>query len=856
MTRWLFRCALWLVPASWRRAVQTDLDQEARVEGRSGAWRAWQALAVALRLRWTFGGDTTMSDTRYALRSLLHARWFALGAVMTFALGIGVNVAVFSAVDRMLFRPLPYDHPEQLFVLREYSGERAGGTVPTPFLAELLKDGTYIAEASSANFTDSFAESPDPADESSISLTEASYTTLAVFGVHPVIGRDFTREDAVAKRRVALISFELWQRRFGGAADITGRELWGGGQPVEIVGVLPRDFIPASNRMNPNSQGLFLDSAFLRSPDPADRTSAPYVRLRPGVKPEAAEAVIQPLYARAILTLAGGNRPRTGPSPTVHLTSLDAVLFGRYSTMLWLVVTAAGLVLLVACANMVSLLLVRARSREHVAAMQVALGAGAWRLWRGALIEVGILSLTGTVVGAVVFAWSASALRAVLPGVFSRYSASIGEPRVLACAALLMMVCVCLSGLLPAWRLSHQDVIAVLRRSGASGRGRRLNSGRSLLAIEAAIGVVLVAGAVVTARSLVGLKRVDLGFDPDHAYWASVVLPEEKDPDVRYARYMQVLDVIRNMPGVRLAGAENDIFLSGSTGWRGFGFGEGNKERGARNNVTHGFFEALGMRPVTGRTITADDVARHVPVAVVSRAGIGALWPGVSPADALGRRLPFKDLPDTVVVGVVPDVRSVYAQPPTPTVYLPIEAKEMRFLDYVLRVDGDAVPSRRGIFERVRQQVGAPLSVDIAPISKSLDASLVYQEFQTTLFGTFALAALLLAGTGLYSVGSFEVARRRHEMSVRCALGATAADLRRLVARETLLPVAAGIGAGLYGAYWAARFIQSFLSGLDARDPWTFVMTALALLVTAIVAVWVPTRRAARTNPAAVLRAE
>jgi predicted permease len=794
-----------------------------------------------------------MSDFRYAIRSLVHARGFSVGAILTFALGIGVNVAVFSAVDRMLFRPLPYARPDELYIL-QLANRTTGqtyGSMPALALVDLRQHHSGLVDASTAGFAAGFTTSQDPVDEPPIRLTTVTYNTLAVFGVRPVLGRDFAREDAQARRAEALVSYELWQRRFGAAPDIVGRQIWSARKPTEIVGVLPRDFIAASSFLDPSSDGLALDPDTMESAGPRDRAFTPYVRLKPGVSGTAAAAEANARYEVLKAQLAPA-RP-TDPPIELRLTPLKRALFGNYTDYLLLIVAAAGLVLLVACGNLASLLLVRFRSRERVAAMQVALGASTFRLLSSAFIEAALLSVVGAAVGLATFAGASAALRALLPPIFSRYAAGVSDLRVVLFTILVAAACAAVVAVLPAWRIAHVDVMSILKQGTAGARGRRVG-GRVLIAIEAGLSVILVTAAAATARSLVTLEHVDLGFEPRDLYRVTVTLPAMPDPADRFARYSQALGVVQGLPGVRAAAGTNDTFLSGSAGWK--AFGKGFERQGARSNVTEGYFETLGTPILAGRTISAADVTDHALVAVLNQSGVRLLWPGTTPADAIGRMLPFDDEPRREVVGVVADMRFRHAADVQPDLYLPNDPAELRGLDMVARAVPGALPSVKELRQRVREQVGEPTGVAIVPVTRSLEAGLLDQKFRATLFLSFGAGALVLAAIGLYAVGAFEATRRRSEMGIRITLGARPADVRRLMLRDALAPVAVGVTVGLVVSVWSARFLQSFLFNVDARSPETLATVAAVLLGVTAMAAWIPARRAAKTDPALVLRAE
>jgi hypothetical protein len=369
--------------------------------------------------------------------------------------------------------------------------------------------------------------------------------------------------------------------------------------------------------------------------------------------------------------------------------------------------------------------------------------------------------------------------------------------------------------------------------------------------VEAAVSVVLVAGAMMTARSLIGLVSTDVGFKPEALYSVRVLLPSVQDAQTRYQQYMQVLEVVRNLHGVQLAGAADVSPISGAAGMRSFGPGF---DGGYRWQVTNGFFETMGMHLIAGRTFSSADLARPGSVGTLSEMGLHLVWPGLQPAEAVGRMLEFPGEAPRQVIGIVSDVRATYSQTPWPSLYVPISPERFGFLMFVARAQTGAALSVSELRNRVRERIAAPTSVSIGYVPDRFSGGLVDQKFRTMLFTTFGIVALLLAAVGLYAVGSFEVAMRRFEMGLRMSLGATPGNLQLLVIREALGPVVVGVSVGLICTYWAAKFLQSFLYKVDVRDPVLYILVALVLVATATLAAWLPARSAAKTDPIVALR--
>jgi predicted permease len=851
MKTWLLRVALRLVPPDWRGTLADDLEETAEAEGRGAAWSAWQAARAGLRMRTALAADAFRFDVNVAVRALLHARWFTCGAILTFALGIGVNVAVFTAVDRMLFRELPYERPDEIVVMREVDGAgQPSGMIPAVVAVTAQRHHRGFLDLSLSGFSTPFSLSRESDDEAPLRLIAATHNTLEVFGVNVIRGRDFTRDDAQRKDRFALISFDAWQGRFGGAEDVVGRQLWSPSGPLEIIGVLPRQFIPPSNFLDPRSDGFVLDTDDYETATAAERAPPPYVRLRPGVSIEAAQTELDVLVESARLELP--RQPNAAPTH-MRLTPLRSVLFDHYTSYLWLIAVAASLVLAVACANLGSLMLVRNRTREHLAATHVALGASRVRLMRMSLIESALLSFAGAAVSLLVIGWSDSALRAILPPIFSRYAASVVDPRVLVFALLTAVVCTLVAGAYPSWRLTRVDVLGILQRGAVSTRAGRLRGSRTLLIVEAAFSLMLVAGAAVTVRSFATLAATDVGFQPDGLYAVNVSFPRGVTAAARFQQSLQTVDALKSIPGAVAAGAADINPLAGAFAMGPIGPGLTGTSRW---QVTDGFFATMGMRLVAGRRMTTAEMASDAPVGVLSESGVGVVWPGVRAADAVGRMLAFPGEREREIVGVVSDVRAAYSAPSSPSLYLPLNDRNFRLAQFVVRMPPGVPPVLSDVRRRLSEAGVAASAVNMRDVEDGLRSGLGDQRFRAVLFSVFGITALILAAVGLYAVAANEAAQRQREVAIRLAIGGSAPGVQRLIVRQALVPVVVGIVLGIAGTYWAATFIQAFLHNVDGRDPAMLVLVAAVLLVSTGIAAWLPAYRAVRLNPAAILRTQ
>jgi predicted permease len=563
--------------------------------------------------------------------------------------------------------------------------------------------------------------------------------------------------------------------------------------------------------------------------------------------------------AQAELDILGASVRRELPRPPNaqptgwQLVPLRSVLFDRYTNLLWLVAIAAALVLAIACANLGSLMLVRNRSREHLAATQVALGASAWRLMRAGIIESAVLSLLGTCVALLALYWTDAALRSVLPAVFSRYTAAVTESRVLIFALLTALVCTMVAGVYPSWRMTRLDVLGVLQRGAASTRSGRVRGSRSLLAVEAALSVMLVAGATMTGRSLVTLSRMDLGFEPADLYAINVAWPRSLDADARFQQVVRIVEALRSLPGAEASGAADINPESGALAMGPLG---PDMPGTSRWQVTDAFFATMGMRIVAGRAFASDEVATDASVAVLSESGLKAVWPAIGPAAAIGRTLRFAGEQSRTVVGIVSDVRATHAASPTPSLYLPLSPREFRFAQLAVRMTPGTSPQPSVLRARLRDAGVTVSSVSVRGVGSDLQRSLGDQRFRAVLFSVFGLIALALAAVGLYAVGAYEVEQRQREVGIRLAIGCSAQDVQWLIMRQALAPVVVGLASGLAATYWSAKFMQAFLHQIDARDPATFAFAVVVLLCCTLTAAWLPARRAARLDPLAALRVQ
>lgn len=820
-----------------------------------------------LRDVWTGAFRGLGSDLRVGARRLAHRPGFAAVAILTCALGIGANTAVFSLVRSVLLRPLPYADPDRLVLI----WNRAGDQTEDTWLSErevIEYPRATSSFASLSAYTD-FSATLVEGEPERVRAGAVTGNLFATLGVPAVLGRTLTTDDDVPGRDgVVVLGHGVWQRHLGGAPDVIGKTVRVSGQVRTVVGVMPADFhLPLDYREERPTE-IWIPSAIVPSAELpwGDRSYYVVARLAPGVSPAAATADLGRAHAswKVFPELADDELDLKRA-----VFRLDDLLLGRVRPALWILFGAVGLLLLIACANVAHLLLARADARRREIATQAALGASRFRIARQLLAESGLLAVAGAVAGLLVAHVTLGATLAVTPVNVIRMKGVAIDGTVLAFTTLATLAATVAAGLAPALQLSRVRAAGALAYARGEGATLRRGTRRLLVAGQTALALVLVLGAVLLARSYAELRRVDLGFQPQGVLAVRVVVPQEDYPEA--ARVIQfhreLVDRVASLPGIQAAGAARILPLTGTIGDWSITV-EGREKRPGENPngdwqiVTPGYFEALGIRLREGRLLTRGDDETALLVAVVNETMAERYWPG---RPAIGQRfhLGTKDQPWIEIVGVAHDVRhNAVIEDPRAEMYLPhaqfVRAKKGGSAVYgmglVARTTGD--PDR--LIPLVREQVKAldprlPVS-DVRTMEDVAATALAEPRFTTLLLGAFALLALGLAALGLYGVLSFVAARRTREMGVRVALGARPAAVYRLIVGDGLSMTALGLAIGLVGSLWATRLVASQLYLVERLDPLAFATAPLILLAVAAVASGLPAWRAARASPVAALR--
>ncbi len=800
--------------------------------------------------------DTLLQDIRYAARSLRRSPGFTIVAVLTLALGIGANAAIFSVVNGVLLRPLAYANPDRLVMVWGHNENIGNETASLPDFKDWRERNTVfegMAAVANTRFDVTGDGEPERVDAA---LATADF--FRVLGVAPALGRAFNaNEETSGRDRVVVLSHGYWERRFGSRADAVGRTITLSGLPYTVVGVAPAGF----RFGNPSEMWAPLRTDTTRGRR-ADFLTV-VARLKPGTTLDQAQAQMTTI-GRAL----EAQYPASNAGWRPELVSLKEQLVGDVRPALLVFMGAVGLVLLIACANVANLMLMRAAAREREMAIRAALGAGRKRIIRQMLTESTLVALLGGALGLLLAVWGVSSLGVAQSTSIPRLDESGVDGRVLVFTLALCLGTGLLFGLAPALRLVSGRTQESLREGarGASG-GVGVQRLRGALVLgEVALALVLLVGAGLLIRSFDRLSSVNPGFDSHSVISAQIVLPRVRyaESNNQLAFFDQLLQTTRALPGVESVALTSDAPLAGGGSY--LSFEVAGRSPAAANAVQDAevlvtgpdYFRTLRIPLRSGRTFTARDDARASRVAVINSAMARRYWPG---GDPIGARITLGDPADSsswrTVVGVVGDVRqNALNDDPYPQLFLPLAQTPQRAMLLLARTTGNPT-SLAGPIRRAATALDADLPVsDIRTLDERLDQSMAQPRVSMILLGVFALMALVLAAVGIYGVLSYTVTQRTRELGIRMALGAESNSVMRLVVGQAMAPAIIGVLVGLAGALGATRLMSSLLFGVSATDPVTFIAVALFLLAVAAIAAWVPALRATRVDPLIALRAE
>ena len=812
--------------------------------------------------------DTLLRDVRYSARKLLRTPGFTAIVVGTLALAIGATTAVFSIVNGILLEPLPLRDADR--VVSVASTDRDGKPVAISFqdFQDYRSQSRLIAEMSAYDHgTHNLTGTGGEPIRLAGSRVNANF--FDVMGVAPILGRTFARgEDAKSAERTAVLSEPLWRTRFGSDPRVVGRTITIDGRPYTVIGVVPHiDFkratdiwlplIPEAGEDDPSNRGgHYLDAVG---------------RLAPGATVEGAALELGQIARQLELQY-----PRTNKHFGATAMPLMEALVGNVRPALLVMLGGVGFVLLIACANVANLLLVRASARETEIAVRTALGAGARELVRQLLTESMLLAAAGAVVGTALAAWAVDGVKALGPQGVPRLEHVSIDGRVLAFSVVIAVITGLFFGLVPAIHAARTNIGQMLKEStrGSSGRRAAQRTRAALVVTELALAVVLLIGAGLLARSFVALTRVDPGYQPENVVTMSLTLPNTKYPwDQQAINFADaLLAQVHRLPQVQSAAVAFGRPLS-EVGMRVM-FDRADRPPSTPDKrtiadvriVSPGFFSTLRIPMIAGRTFSATDAPNAIPVVVVSRAFARQFYPNENP---IGKRITIgwgrqrsANAADTVnaggeIVGIVGDIRALGArEKPPSTVYLPYDQAPVQYLSLLVRSSAPPsliVTSTRAAIKEVDPEL--PI-FDVKTMTDVLAGSVSQPRFYAILLASFAGIALLIAALGIYGVISYTVSQRTRELGIRIALGAQRERVLQLVIRQGMALTLVGIAIGLGAAYALSHVIASMLFGVAPADPMTFAAVAGVFLAIAGMASYLPARRAAGVDPIIAMRAE
>ncbi|MGH9378226.1 MAG: ABC transporter permease [Terriglobia bacterium] len=807
--------------------------------------------------------ETIVQDLRYGLRQLRRNPGFTAVAVITLALGIGANTAIFSMVNAILLQPLPYKNPQRLVRL-ETTGPGSASPAPVasgPDFEDWQKEN-HVFKEMAAGFVANKALT-GRSEPLQLSGFEVSPQIFHLLGIPPLLGRTFTQDETQPGRdQVVILSYGLWQRAFGGDNMIVGKSIMLDGKPHDVVGVMPRslkfpdlwwgtkaEFWVPLNLENPAWRRLR-----------GNHWLWVLARMKKGITLARAQADMTTISRNLQQQYP---REDTGVSATV--LGLRGQLTKQVRPALLVLFAAVGFLLLIACANITNLLLARSITREREIAIRLAVGSGRTRLVRQLLTESVLLFLLGGLAGLLV-GWGA--LRVLLYAAPEGYIPSITQVRldgwVFGFTLGIAFLAGILAGLVPALHFSNPDLHSTLKEGGRSTAGHHRSVRSSLTVIEVALALLMLIGAGLALKSMARLMGVDPGFDPHNVLEAGIALPQSryKSGEQQTAFYEQLMDQVRALPGVESASAADYPPLWGNP--NGFVYIEGqplpkNMYSGPAVDwctILSDYFHTMRIPLLSGRDFTLRDGAKSPPVAIVNEAMAHFFWPNENP---LGKRFTrdYQKPEWITIVGIVGNVREDgLDQAARPEAYFPEAQNPDSDLAVVLRTLTVPLGEADALGRTVRNLDKELPVPDVGTMSQIVSGSYKQQKFLALLLGLFAAAALALALIGIYGVISYSVAQRTHEFGIRLALGAQRRDVLRLVAREGLALALIGVATGLVASFALTRLMASLLYGVKPTDPATFIAVPLLLIVVALAACLIPARRAAKVDPVVALRHE
>ena len=809
--------------------------------------------------------QTFFRDLRYSARMLIKSPGFTAVAVLSIALGVGANTAVFSVINTVLLKSLPYKDPQSLMLLwgtSESDGAlRNRSQVSATDTADFRKHSTSFEEV--ATYSGWFPIMTGDGHAERVPAIQVGDGFFNVMKGTPILGRVFTAEEQEdGKDFVIVLGYGLWQRRFGGDPEIVGKKVLLNSRPYTIVGVMGPDFralpstlvLPEGQFYRPVAEGYDdskRDERHLRA----------IARLKPGVTIGQAQAEMTVLAQRLEQAY-----PLTNKGRGVHIASITEDTIGGTSRALWMILGAVGFVLLVACANVANLLLARSTARQKEMTIRSAIGAARGQLIRQLLTESLVLAALGGGLGLLIAFWGTGLIEKIGSKINPMFNGFTIDLRCLAFTLGVSIITGLIFGLAPALQMSRPNLAESLkesaRGSGGSVKGNRLRG--ALVITEVAMTLVLLVAAGLLVRTLLRLNRVDKGFNSQNVLTMNIGLPSLKypKPENVIAFYQQATERISALPGVKAAGITSVLPLSDNFDGRGLDVEDHPKPRGEEYNVdlyvvTPGYLRAMEIPLQKGRTITEHDKTSTEKVALINRRMADELWANQDP---IGKRIRFSGEdknPWWTIVGIVNDVSQYSLDQKAPMqIYLSHEQFPTSFNTIVVKTNGQPETVTAAVRNAILSVDSEQAVFNVATLQELQANSILLRSFFMLLLIIFALLALVLAVVGIYGVMSYAVTQRTQEIGIRLALGARAGDVLSLILRNGMILTLAGVLLGLAGSFFLTRLLATLLFGVEPTDAATFASVSIALIVAAFVACYIPARRATKVDPLVSLRYE
>jgi predicted permease len=809
--------------------------------------------------------QTLIQDLRYGARTLLKKPGFMLIAVITLALGIGANTAIFTIVNAVLLRPLAYPESERLVEIgRAFGGAGAGALNEPKFV--FLRDHAQSFEAITGTQRGSDFYLFDGSETEPVGNLAVTVDFFRTLGVAPAIGRGFTaEEDSPAGERVAILGDGLWRNRFGADAGMVGRNISLNGAAYTVVGIMP----PGFELYGYGSPDVILPMGVNRASQNEGYNWTVIGRLKRGVTPDQARSETLALFEKfGAISPSQYEKGKVEHRLMIWRSSITADV----QTLLWILLGAVGFVLLIACANMANLQLTRAAGRRKEVAVRMALGAGGWRVVRQLLTEGIMLALVGGAAGLLLAVWGLEGMMALLPKDMIPRADEINiDWRVLLFALGASILTGVISGLAPALQTLRVDVIRNLKE-GAGKTGANVARGRLrsvLVVVEVALALTLAVGAGLLLRTFANLRGVEKGFDARNTLTFYISWRGQRYDTVAKMNdlYRRALERFRSLPGVEAAALTNQLPLDGQFNMP-YMLAAGQREptnSAQYRLISDDYFNVMKMSLRRGRQFGAGDVVGSEPVIIINEAFARRNFANVEP---LGQEVYIccgerGDPAMRRVVGVVSDTKQRNLINPAPqTVFIPIGQatesmkEQTRNASFAMRATGDPLALSEAVRSEMRQLDAAVPVQGLRSMEQLVSRSVAPQRFNMSLLGLFAALGLVLAAVGIYGVMAYVVSQRTHEIGLRMALGARERDVMKMVVRRGMALATIGVAVGLIASYAVTRLMKTLLFGVSATDPLTFTVIALSLAIVALLACWIPARRAAKVDPMIALRCE